>query len=175
MHLRFIVLVAAGFLAASTCQASNYYTEAGITANTVDTGTAKYRPLTASAKLSYALSPNYSIDANFATNIHKAEKDNEQLKLRNLTGLYLRYASPLLDKGVQAYVSAGYSYVTLDITDATAGNYFEDHKGPTFSLGLEKKLTNKIKFILEYIRFTDDKSRKFVISGITAGVRTMMF
>jgi len=176
--MRFICFLAVGFMIVPSAQAFDFhkmYTEAGITANTVDTGKDKYRPLTVSAKLAYVLSPNFSIETNIATNVHKSEKEAQQLKLRNLTGLYLRYGSPLIDKDYTAYLSAGYSYATLDITDAR-GNYFKDHKGFTFALGLEKKIpSQKIKLVLEYFRFTDDKTKDFVISGFTIGVRTPVF
>jgi len=95
--------------------------------------------------------------------------------VRNLTSLFLRYGSPIYRK-FRGYLAAGYSYATLDITDAS-GNYFQDHKGFSYAISLEENLHTfkNISFTLEYAGYIDDDTENFTMSGISAGFRASIF
>ena len=173
--MRLMIFLAAGFLIASQSHASDFYSDAGVTANAIDVGKLTYRPFTLRAKLGYNLAPYYAIEARVATHVHKSEVENQQYKVRNLTGLFLRYGTPI-ERRFRGYLAVGYSYAALDITNMS-GNYLEYHKGLSYSVGLEENLKSykSLSFTLEYTRFIDDKSKNFVLSGVTAGIRAAIF
>lgn len=173
--MRWILCLAMSLIISPASQASDFYTDAGITANAIDVGQVIYRPVTLRAKLGYILAPYYSIETRFATHVYKSDKENQQYKVRNLSGVFLRYGSPISRK-FRVYLAAGYSYVTLDITNAK-GNYFEDHQGFSYSIGLEENLKSykELSFTLEYSSYIDDKAKNFVMTGITAGIRAAIF
>jgi hypothetical protein len=159
----------------SKVQASDFYTDAGLTANIIKVHETTYRPVTARAKLGYIIAPQYSIETHIATNVYKDEKEAQQYKVRNVTSLFLRYGTPAHRK-FRAFMAAGYSYATLDITNAS-GNFYEDHKGFSYAFGFEENLDTfkNISFTLEYAGYIDDNSAKFSLSGISAGFRAPLF
>ena len=173
--MRFILCLTACFMLPSVSQASDFYTDAGVTANAIDVGKVTYRPVTLRAKLGYIIAPYYSIETHIATHVHKDEKEDQQYKVRNLTSLFIRYGTPI-ERKFRVYLAAGYSYANLDITNSS-GNFFEDHKGFSYSVGVEENLKTfkKLSFTLEYSRYIDDKANKFVMSGVTAGIRAAIF
>ena len=170
-----VILIAACMSSVSMSQASDFYTDAGVTANIIKVDQTTYRPFTVRAKLGYVIAPRYAVETHIATHAYKDEKDDSRYEVRNLTSLFLRYGSPV-DRKFRAYLAAGYSYATLEITDPT-GNYFQDHKGFSYAVGFEEKLDTfkNISFTLEYAGYIDDDSAKFTLSGISAGFRASIF
>lgn len=175
VSMRLILCLIASFMFTSASLASDFYTDAGITANAIDVGAVTYRPYTLRAKLGYFIAPYYSVETHIATHVYKSEKENQQYKVRNLTGLFLRYGTPMTSK-FRIYLAAGYTYTTLDITNAR-GNYFENHKGFSYSVGVEENLKwyKPLSVSLEYSNYIDDKSKNFVMTGVTVGIRAALF
>jgi len=173
--MRLVFCLTAGLMIAPASYASDFYSDAGVTANAIDVGQVTYRPVTLRAKLGYNFAQYYSIETHIATHVHKSEKENQQYKVRNLTSLFLRYGTPI-NRKFRAYLAAGYTYVNLDITNAS-GNFFEDHQGFSYSVGLEENLKSfkELSFTLEYSSYVDDKSNNFVMSGVSAGIRAAIF
>jgi len=169
------IFLAGSLWFASAALASDFYTDAGLTANIIKVDQTTFRPITARAKVGYILAPRYAIETHIATNVYKDEKEDQSYKVRNLSSLFLRYGSPV-NRKFRAYFAAGYSYVTLDITD-TSGNYYQDHKGFSYAVGFEENLDTfkNISFTLEYAGYVDDDTAKFSISGISAGFRASIF
>lgn len=159
----------------SNLQASDFYTDAGLTANIIKIDETTYRPLTARAKVGYVLAPRYAVETHIATNVRGDEQEDVRYEVKNLTSLFLRWGSPVHRK-FRGYLAVGYSYVTFDITDAS-GNYFKDRKGFSYAIGLEENLDTfkNISFTLEYAGYLDDDSEKFTMSGISAGFRAAIF
>jgi hypothetical protein len=159
----------------SSSQASDFYTDAGLTANIIKIDQTTFRPVTVRAKVGYVIAPRYAVETHIATNVYRDEKEDQRYEVRNLAGLFLRYGSPVHRK-FRAYLAAGYSYVTFDITDAS-GNYFKDRKGFSYAIGLEENLDifKNISFTLEYAGYLDDDEDKFTMSGISAGFRASIF
>jgi hypothetical protein len=155
--------------------ASDFYTDAGLTANIIKVDETTFRPVTARAKLGYVIAPRYAIETHIATHVYKDEKEDQRYEVRNLTSVFLRYGTPAQRK-FRAYLAAGYSYATLEITNAR-GNYFEDHKGFSYAIGFEENLDTwkNISFTLEYAGYIDDDSAKFSMAGISAGFRASLF
>jgi hypothetical protein len=169
----FPLLICCAF--APVSQASDFYTDAGLTANIIKVDQTTFRPVTARAKVGYVIAPRYAVETQIATNIHEDEQEDQRYGVRNLTSLFLRYGSPV-NRKFRAYLAAGYSYLTLDITDAS-GNYFQDHKGFSYAVGFEENLDTfkNISFTLEYAGYIDDNTEKFTASGISAGFRASIF
>ena len=174
-HWLAIVLFVCGALFVSGSQASDFYSDAGMTVNLIKIDQTTFRPVSARAKVGYIIAPRYSVETHIATNVYRDEKENVRYEVRNLTSLFLRYGSPIYRK-FRGYLAAGYSYATLDITDAS-GNYFQDHKGFSYAISLEENLHTfkNISFTLEYAGYIDDNSKKFSMSGISAGFRASIF
>lgn len=172
---RVILFITCCALMVSVSLASDFYTDAGVTANIIKVDQTTFRPVTVRAKVGYVIAPRYAVETHFATHVYKDEKEDRRYEVRNLTSLFLRYGSPVTRK-FRAYLAAGYSYVTLDITDAS-GNYFQDHKGFSYAVGFEEKLDTfkNISFTLEYAGYIDDDTEKFTMSGISAGFRASIF
>lgn len=173
--MRYIFFIAACMFFPSIAYSSDFYTDAGVTANDIDIKGTVYRPFTVRAKLGYILAPEYSIETHIATHVKKDEKDARQYQVRNLTGLFLRYGTPAKRK-FRAYLAGGYTYVNLEITDAS-GNYFEDHHGFSYAIGLEENLKTfkDVSFTLEYARYLQDNSEDFTLSGVSLGFRAALF
>lgn len=175
--MRFIssAICIAGCLWFAGVNASDFYTDVGLTANLIEVNETTFRPVTARAKLGYIIAPQYSIEAHIATHAYKDEQEEQRYEVRNLSSLFLRYGSPAQRK-FRGYIAAGYSYATLEITDAS-GNFFEDHKGFSYAVGLEENLDTfkNISFTLEYAGYVDDDREKFSLSGISAGFRAPLF
>lgn len=173
--MRAILIITCCLLSASVSQASDFYTDAGLTANIIKVDQTTFRPVTVRAKVGYVIAPRYAVETHIATHVYKDEKDDRRYEVRNLTSLFLRYGSPV-NRRFRAYFAAGYSYATLDITDAS-GNYFQDHQGFSYAVGFEENLRTfkNISFTLEYAGYIDDDAEKFTMSGISAGFRASIF
>ena len=169
------LICSAVFLFASVAQASDFYTDAGLTYNILKVDQTSYHPITARAKLGYVISSRYAIETHIATNVYKDEKDDQSYEVRNLTSLFLRYGSPV-NRMFRAYLLGGYSYATLDISNAS-GSYIKDRQGFSYAFGLEEnlKIFKNISFTMEYTGYIDDKNEKFTMSGISAGFRAAIF
>lgn len=174
-NLLSILVFVGGVLFGAGSQASDFYTDAGLTSNIIKIDQTTFRPVTARAKVGYVIAPRYAVEANFATNVYRDEKEDVRYEVRNLTSLFLRWGSPVHRK-FRGYLAAGYSYVTFDITDSS-GNYFKDRKGFSYAIGLEENLDTfkNISFTLEYAGYIDDDAEKFTMSGISAGFRAAIF
>lgn len=173
--MRCVICITACLLFTPMVQASDFYTDVGVTANIIKVDKITYRPVTVRAKLGYIIAPQYSVETHIATHVYQDEKQDQRYEVRNLTSLFLRYGTPAQRK-LRAYLSVGYSYVTLDITNPS-GNFFENHKGFSYAIGLEENLKTfkNISFTLEYVGYIDENSEKFSLSGISAGFRAPLF
>ena len=156
-------------------QASDFYTDAGLTVNNIKVDETTFRPVTARAKVGYLLASQYSIETHIATHVYPSEKDDIEYEVRNLSSLFLRYGSPAHYK-FRAYILAGYSYATLKISD-TSGSSYKDYKGFSYAFGLEENLRifKNISFTLEYAGYIDDDSEHFSMAGISVGFRAPLF
>jgi hypothetical protein len=173
--VRYFLYTVCGLMVIPMVNASDFYTDAGLTANIIKVDETTYRPVTARAKLGYIIVPRYAIEAHIATHAYKDEKEDQRYEVRNLSSVLLRWGTPAQRK-FRAYLAAGYSYATLEITNAS-GNFFQDHKGFSYAVGLEENLDTwkNISFTLEYASYIDDSSAKFSMSGISAGFRASLF
>ena len=159
--------------AVCAAQASDFYTDAGLTYNILEIGELEYNPLTVRAKAGYVVIPEIAIEAQIGTNVYRDEVEDQRYEVRNLAGLFLRYGTPVFRR-FRAYLAAGYTYVNLDITNAL-GNRFEEHKDYSWAVGLEENLKTfkDVSFTLEYARYIDEgqEQDKFILSGISMGFR----
>jgi hypothetical protein len=153
-------------------QAADFYTDAAVMANFIELGeTTEYRPWTVRAKVGYLIDPRWAVEAHLATGVYKDEMDDQKYGIRNLSGIFVRYGTASY-RHFRAYLSAGYAYANLDITDAT-GNRYEEFNDYAFAVGLEENLETfkNVSFTIEYVRYIDSSEDDIVISGITMGFR----
>ena len=93
--MRWIVCLAMSLIISPASQASDFYTDAGITANAIDVGQVIYRPVTLRAKLGYILAPYYSIETRFATHVYKSDKENQPTVGEMLWHTTLKFTGPV--------------------------------------------------------------------------------
>ncbi|WP_455205272.1 outer membrane beta-barrel protein [Kaarinaea lacus] len=164
-------------LSISYAHASNFYTDAGVMVNLVEVGEEdKYYPVTVRAKAGYLIVPAVSLEAHIGAGVYEDKDKDKNLsyKLRNVSGLFLRYGTGA-HRHFRAFISAGYSYTTLE-TDAGAGTIVDHYKGFSYSIGLEENLKTfkDVSFTLEYTNYFDSSDDELTISGLNLGFRAAL-
>lgn len=169
--MRYLMGILLSAMFCGVVHASDFYTDAGITANIIEVAETKYKPVTVRAKVGYLLTPKVSVETHISTHVYEDEKEGQRYEVRNLNSLFLRYGTEV-KRRFRAYLLAGYTYVNLDITNSS-GNFFQEHKDFSYAFGLEENLKTfrDVSFTLEYARYIDDDENKFIMSGISMGFR----
>lgn len=150
--------------------ASPFYTESGVAQTTVTIADQDYRPIIVRAKLGYQISQIYALEAQIGTHVYDDTIDNKKMKIQNLTGIFLRYGTPVKQK-LRAYGIAGLAFINTRMTTPN-GTIVKEYSDFAYGIGFEERLISfpALSFTLEYTRYyTEGKDMN--ISGINAGIR----
>ena len=149
--------------------ASTFYTESGVGQSRILISEQEYTPYIVRAKLGYRISDIYALEAQIGTHVYADEMENSKMKVQNLSGLFLRYGTPVSRK-LRAYAIAGYAF-TNTRQSVPNGTIVKEYKDFAYGIGVEERLVSlpSLSFTLEYTRYVSEDNVE--ITGINAGIR----
>lgn len=162
-----LFIVAMGAALQASAQA---YTNVTVTQVTLDSDVGKTKPLAAMVKVGYPLAEGLGIELQYGTNASDDDLAGGNVEIDKITALMLRLGGQTTYNGVRAYLLLGKSKTEVKYSGVTTPGATE-LSGTTWGIGLEESSNSvrNMSYVLEYVRYADDKDTK--VTGIGLGVR----
>jgi len=146
------------------------YTDVAATQVTLNSDTAKVKPLAATVKVGYRLSEGVAAEIEYGTNASDDSLSGGKVEIDKMTTVMLRLGGQTSYNGVRAYLLLGRSETDVKYSNVAAPGAAK-LEGTTWGIGLEEfsQSVRDMSYVLEYLRYADDKNTK--VTGISLGVR----
>ena len=145
------------------------YTNITATQVTLKSSAAKVKPMAATVKLGYRLSEGLAVEYQYGANASDDSVAGGKLEIDKLSALLLRLGGQSTYNGVRMYLLLGTSTTEVKYSSGASGE--TKFEGTTWGFGLEEssQSVRNMSYVLEYVRYADDKDTK--VTGISLGVR----
>jgi len=146
------------------------YTNVTATQVTLDSDAGKTKPLAAMVKVGYPLAQGLAVELQYGTNASDDSLAGGKVEIDKMTALLLRLGGETTYNGVRMYLLLGTSKTEVKYSGVTTPGATE-LQGTTWGIGLEEysQSVKNMAYVLEYVRYADDKDTK--VTGIGLGVR----
>ena len=147
------------------------YTNVTGTQVTLKSDTDKAKPLAATVKLGYRLSEGLAVELQYGTNGSDDNFNGGKVEIDKLTAVFLRLGGQSTYNGVRMYLLLGTSKTEVKYSGVSPAPADTEFEGTAWGLGLEEtsQSVRNMSYVLEYVRYADDKDTK--VTGIGLGVR----
>jgi len=137
---------------------------------TLDSDVGKTSPYAATVKVGYQLTDGLAAEIQYGSNARDDGLAGGDVEIDKLTAFMLRLGGQTTYNGVRMYLLLGTSKTEVKYTGVTTPGETK-LEGTTWGIGLEESShsVRNMAWILEYIRYADDKDTK--VTGIGLGVK----
>ena len=165
-----LLVVTAALLVAHQASAERMYANITGTQVTLDSDTAKVKPLAMAVKLGYQLAAGLAVELQYGVNASDDSVAGGDAEIDKLTAVFLKLGGQTSYNGVRMYLLLGTSKTEVKYSGVSVPLETE-LEGTSWGLGLEEhsQSVRNMSYILEYVRYADDKSTE--VTGISLGVR----
>lgn len=163
-----IILIIASLL--STQSFAEMYTNVTATQVTLKSDAAKAKPLAATFKFGYRFAEALALELQYGSNASDDSYAGGDVEIDKLTAVLLRMGGTTSYNGVRAYLLLGTSKTKVKYSNVASPGP-DEFEGTAWGIGLEEfsQRVRNMAYVLEYVRYADDKDTK--VTGISLGIR----